>query len=440
MNHHEERTVTPEGGNTAPNVHLVLKEEVEATFGRRILTARDCQLLSEQIYNKTATALNYNTLRRFFGIVRSAYPPSAATLTILANYCGFESPADLASYKGKQRRRLNDDEQSMTRFLSGLFQNTPTRNANDETFLAVVRHAINYVNDHPAIADKLQRAIARTANGQTYYFEQFINIDKLNSHYGTGLLYYAAEKKTPEAKIFVHALLCQLGWATKQAEAVTAHYREVVSVPLTSDLHPFVGGRYFATRLFHADTLNLPVEDILAEAAAYHQGLPKSGDNYRFFPCFEYVIAIALTLTGHYSEAKHYLDYAATAYTATHTYLDKGFYQTLDICRGLTLVGLGKKEEALRVFERLRPEEFYFLTKKTNTIQYLVLARELNQPISDIDGQVEALVQETGFVRMKELFRKGKEGVGIKKALYSLVMSAGANGFWEAEAFLSFGF
>jgi len=43
-------------------------------------------------------------------------------------------------------------------------------------------------------------------------------------------------------------------------------------------------------------------------------------------------------------------------------------------------------------------------------------------------------------VRLKELFRKGKEGVGIKKALYSLVMTAGANGFWEAEAFLSFGF
>lgn len=179
---------TLESGAAVP-VHDWLKEDVEGVFGRKVLTARDCQQLSDDIFARTSIVINYNTLRRFFRIVKSAYPPSAATLDILARYCGFNSSGDLASYKSKMYRDLTDEEQSMVRFLGGLFSTTPTASVNDGTFLSVVRQAIDYVNDHPAVADKLQRIIAQTKNGQDYYFEQFVNIDKLNSHYGTGLLY-----------------------------------------------------------------------------------------------------------------------------------------------------------------------------------------------------------------------------------------------------------
>lgn len=233
----EKRTL--ENGASMP-VHDWLKEDVEGVFGRRVQTARDCQQLSDDIYARTSIVINYNTLRRFFGIVKSAYPPSAATLDILARYCGFNSAGDLASYKGKMYRRLTDDEQSMVRFLAGIFRTTPTAHVNDGTFLSVVRQAIDYVNDHPVVADKLQRAIARTRNGQDFYFEQFVNIDKLNSHYGAGLLYYLAEKPTPEAKIFTHALLCQRGWLSGRVEEVVQHFEEVMCVRPTTDIHPFV--------------------------------------------------------------------------------------------------------------------------------------------------------------------------------------------------------
>lgn len=221
------------------DVHVWLKEDVEGVFGRRVLTARDCQQLSDEIYTRTSAVINYNTLRRFFGIVKSVYPASAATLDILARYCGFDSIGDLASYKGKMYRTLTDDERGMVRFLAGMFRQTPTASINDGTFLAVVRQAIDFVNDHPAVADKLQRAIAKTKNGQDFYFEQFVNIDKLNSHYGAGLRYYLAEKPTPEAKIFTHALLCQRGWLSGRPEEVVQHYEPVMQVRLTPDIHPF---------------------------------------------------------------------------------------------------------------------------------------------------------------------------------------------------------
>jgi hypothetical protein len=426
----------------AVDVHDWLKEDVAGVFGRRILTARDCQQLSDDIFSRISVAINYNTLRRFFGIVRSTYPPSAATLDILARYCGFDSAGDFASYKGKMYRSLNDDEQGMVRFLSAVFRSTPTASINDGTFLAVVRQAIDYVNDHPAVADKLQRAIAKTKNGQDFYFEQFVNIDKLNSHYGAGLLYYLAEKATPEAKIFAHALLCQRGWLSGKLEEVVQQYEEVMRVPLTPDIHPFVCGRYFATRLYHAEALSLPTEPVLRDAAAFHKLLPRGGDNYRLFPCFEYSFVIPLTFTGHFKQAQHYLDYAFAEYTGAHTYLDPGLYHTLELCRGITLAGLGEKERAEEVFKSLRPSEFYFLTRRTNMIQYLLLAKELDQPIREIDGQLNDLLAETGFVRLKDIFRGNAKADRMSSFVYSLAAMAGSLGseLLDAGAAHCFGF
>ena len=42
----------------------LLKEEVERVFGRKILTASDCQNLSKDIYQQTKSGLSLNTLRR----------------------------------------------------------------------------------------------------------------------------------------------------------------------------------------------------------------------------------------------------------------------------------------------------------------------------------------------------------------------------------------
>ena len=69
----------------------LLKSEVEETFGRRIISSRDCIHLSEEVYFKSGYRINHNTLRRFYGLVKADYPPSTSTLTIISKYCGFNS-------------------------------------------------------------------------------------------------------------------------------------------------------------------------------------------------------------------------------------------------------------------------------------------------------------------------------------------------------------
>lgn len=67
-----------------------LKSEVEKVFGKKVASRGDCEQLSDEIYLITKQNLNYNTLRRFFGLAKST-KPRAITLDILSNFIGYSS-------------------------------------------------------------------------------------------------------------------------------------------------------------------------------------------------------------------------------------------------------------------------------------------------------------------------------------------------------------
>ena len=72
-----------------------LRKELENSFGRKVLSSRDCLQMVDDIYQKTGYTINTNTLRRFFGLVKTDYNASPSTLSILLKYCGFNSIEEL---------------------------------------------------------------------------------------------------------------------------------------------------------------------------------------------------------------------------------------------------------------------------------------------------------------------------------------------------------
>ena len=68
----------------------LLKEEVERKLGTEIRRRGECQLLSDAILQEQGETLNYNTLRRFFGVdKKSNVIPSRNTLDILSVFLGY---------------------------------------------------------------------------------------------------------------------------------------------------------------------------------------------------------------------------------------------------------------------------------------------------------------------------------------------------------------
>lgn len=71
---------------------VVLKNEIEQKLGISIQRRGDCQLLSDAILTELEESINYNTIRRFFGVDKSsAVEPSKNTLNTLSRFLGYAS-------------------------------------------------------------------------------------------------------------------------------------------------------------------------------------------------------------------------------------------------------------------------------------------------------------------------------------------------------------
>jgi len=389
----------------------VLRNEIHETLGKKIKTAGDCLRLSMDISNKISITVNSNTLRRFFGLVKTDYSPSSTTLDILSKYCGFNSFDEFINLKIKKASLYDQNvgiyEESILNHFISLFKNTPVKEYDDPTFYFLVKEIIIFLQRHPELIDKFQKAVAKTNNGQNFYYEQFINMDNLNSFYGKGLKYYLMEKKTTEAQIFGHSLLCLKSWLTADNVGVNKHYDELKKYDLAAECHPFLAGRFFATQLLHAEVNKLPIEEILYEARKIHSSIKhnRPKDKYRFFPSFVYIISPVLLLIQQNENALYYIDYYLNNYQHRHLNLEQGFYQSLDLYAAFILFETGRKKEALSIYRKISPSKFYFLTKKYDTITYHFLSQRLQKNYAEAGEQIEKLISETGFERLKQFIK-----------------------------------
>jgi hypothetical protein len=385
-------------------LHDIVKKEVEETFGHTIASSRDCIRLSEEIYAKTSFRINANTLRRFFGLVKAQYPPSLSTLTILANYCGYQSLEELSVVKEKMERGQNAiDEKSMLHYLVTLFSGIPPSKASDEAFFILIKHTVKFISLSPELANKFQRAIIKNKNGQELYFEQYIQIDKLNSFYGEGLRYYLNEKKSVEGQVFGYSLLCVRDWLSGDQFSLRKNFEQVKKQILPKKANPFLSGYYFAAYLLYADENQLDTHKVLADAYKTQLALKPVSKSLHLFQSFEYIMASVLVWTRYYQDTIFYINEAYLAYTKPTSSIDQTYYSRLVLFKAVAYAKSGITDEAERLFEQIHPSQLSFLSKKTDTILYLLLARSLKKTNKKLEKQLEELVRETGFLKLKML-------------------------------------
>jgi hypothetical protein len=378
----------------------LLKAEVEYTFGRKIITSKDCNDLTEAILRKTGNRINYNTLRRLFGLIKAAQP-SLSTLNILAAYCGFASIDELATYRMSSDVRCENETFELLQYFILVFKNIPAQHFNDPSFIYLTKTIIESLNQKQYIADNFQHAIANTCNGKRFYFELFFNIDKLNAYYGDGLRYYLAENKTSNAQIFGNSLLCMRHWLTMDYKKMEGYYQKMTNFGITLNSQPFFAARYFAASVFFAEDDYLATEKVLADARAFYTGLRSSREHETDFPYFELIFSEALVLTNNHEEALFYITRGikGNALNASQSYLESELVKGFKLYQAIALANLGRETKALELFEQIEPHDFYFVSKKFHTMLYLMLGARLNK-IRSYKEQLEFLINETGFKRL----------------------------------------
>lgn len=382
----------------------IVKEEVAETFGHTIASSRDCIRLSEEIYTKTSFKINSNTLRRFFGLVKAQYPPSLSTLAILANYCGYHSLDELSLVKEKAASgQTSVDEKNILHYLVTLFSSIPHGKSSDEAFFILVKNTIKFISLSEELANKFQRAIAKTKNGQEIYFEQYIQMDRLNSFYGEGLRYYLSENKSVQGQIFGYSLLCIRDWLSLDHLSLKRRYEQLKKLTLTKKADPLIYGYYYAAYLLYAEEYQLDAHKILADAYKVQLELKSNGKSLSLSQSFEYIMAGVLVWTRYYQDAIFYINEAYLRYSKVALAVDKICFNRLLLLKSTAYAKSGIVDEAERLFEQIRPSQFSFLTKKTDTILYLLLARRLKKTNKKLEKQLDELIKETGFRKLKML-------------------------------------
>jgi hypothetical protein len=377
----------------------VLRREIEDVFGRKILSSRDCIQLSEEIFEKTHCQLNSNTLRRFFGLVKAAYPPSQYTLLILSKYCGFQSMEEVSKQKTEApEEQSNIDKEGFLKYLISIISDNTITSYCDKTFLAVLKQTIVFLNNYPQLALEFQRTIAKSKNGQDYYYETFVNVDHLNRFFTRGLLYYQMEKKTMESKPFVSSVFAYKYWLNGNKERLDFYDKQLSHLAVSEIKNPHVACRFFAAQLFCAEALKQQTEDLLIEIYKYYSILTDAAHPARYY--FEYTISESLVLTGHFNDALYYLEQLSK-------HIDSGKTCAVMISdhnhRLLKAIALHKTNDAKAeaIFNFIKPSKFHFLNKNLFRILYLSLSNIHHKKSNKNDQMLAELFESTGFHRLK---------------------------------------
>jgi hypothetical protein len=130
-------------------------------------------------------------------------------------------------------------------------------------------------------------------------------MDRLNGYYGEGLRFYMRSRNTNEAIVFANSVLVLRYWLTNNNEMLEKSMAAMSGIVVTNSYPPHIMARYIAARLFYAHAKGEGIDRILADATRYYTlNVAKSGNTNSDF---ELIIAEALALTNHYSEAGEYL-------------------------------------------------------------------------------------------------------------------------------------
>lgn len=384
----------------------LLPQEVEKKLGRRVLSSSDCHDLSTEIELKLKIKVSFNTLRRFFGLIKADHKPSIYTLNSLSCFCGYSSFDDFINSKREHVPGPETAEgNGLLNYLVLLFKNTEVNSINDATYYSMVQHTIDYIVHHTYLIERFQKEIATTKNGQNYYYELFVHFDKLRTFYGEGLHFYLQKKNDSEAQIFANSLLCFKSWLTVNDDDVQRYHSLVKGHTICKSMKPPVCARYFATQLFCANVIGVRNDLVLFESRQFYSALVPQKDHYISFYCFEIILAEAMLLTGHYEEAIFYLDELSIN-------LNKFFPSTIDIplleaillFKAIIYFLEGKKQKSLEVLGYILPQKFCFLSKQYQTLLYLLLRGSIRNSYTDQE-QVDHLVKETGFTRLLFLWK-----------------------------------
>ena len=395
---------------------------VESVFGKRIVNRPDCEELSIAVFNKTKLLINYNTLRRFFGLAgkKNSSNISKSSLDILAVYCGFQSYFDFCAqleaidnlgklYKlqleviqqdsftlataEKYLSQLNKNEHLYSlmnsivlvafnrgdlAFLKQIFKLKKVFNG-DDYFIAHLYFLIQTIGVQVQInlqfSNELWKTWSNEKQARFFYFELFVDMNQLvNSHY-VAIEYYLKNTTKQQDLIFAHSLLAWRYLMLNDIKNAKKEVSKIENIPLKEHIHPIPIARLFNCKLLieYMETGSVSMY-LLNEILKCQKQF-----SYNTRPFFEHFITEGLAITNCTDLALNFIQEANKKVQLNQYFYLNGSTERLKILEAYCLMKHGNKKESKELIKTIKLENLDSISKEYDSIFYFAIDKSKNK-------------------------------------------------------------
>ncbi len=329
----------------------------------------DCKTLSYHINTITGKYISESTIKRIFGFTKNDFSPSYDTINILKQY------TELHIKKPNQRSTVD--------FIMDFFNPLHFEDINkaDKGFQAACRSIAVHLKNDLTLLEQVMEPLAKIENGRRFYYDLFPDYELISSIQYKGYEKYLQHEKSYEGKIFANCILFMRSFFDNNLKAMKSKWESLsLLYEKNKKLHPFVLGRYCQIQLISNVHFNSSeVSKIKKEIFSIEKKMPRNESGlFMEFPGFHYFVCDGLWHIKAYEELLELSKIALTDFKKHNEFIWKGYYDQLYLYQGLALMNLGKKSAAKKLISQIKPERFYFPTKKYFETLYSEFTKSLD--------------------------------------------------------------
>lgn len=223
--------------NREISILVHLQKNVGKQFGKQISSSTDCDQLARLLTRNANVNLSPQTLRRFFGLVKSESKTSHFTLDILSRFCGYIDFKDFShSYRNTE--------------LELFFSNN--ENA-DENYWQKSEQLCKQIISSSELLVSTHHRLMSFPLARKYFIEHHPLRDMIGTVYSQYFLAYLKYNTSNQARIFAYGFLFKSAFLSQNEELMELYYKKVKETEVTEDVHVIPAGLKYGVQLLYAD-------------------------------------------------------------------------------------------------------------------------------------------------------------------------------------------
>lgn len=214
-----------------------LQTRVTEQFGKKICTATDCENLAHALKENLNEVVSSQTLRRFFGLIKTTSRTSIFTLDILSKFCGYKDYENFRLLCGSSELEIffGSDEHS------------------GKDFWQKSEHLCRQIADSPELLITTHYRMMPFPMVRKYFMENHPMRDMLGTVYSQYFLSYLKYNNSNEARIFAYGFLYKSAFLQENTELLQFLHQIVAATELTTEVHVIPAGLKYGIMLHYAD-------------------------------------------------------------------------------------------------------------------------------------------------------------------------------------------